>query len=128
MPAVLADAFLDDERFALLSELDSDMVQSFLDDAEADCKRIQIHATMGDRYLRAIKLLAAHRLVMWMNNQAGIAIAGAVSNINVSNGSQSVGFGGGSSSPDDPEALATTVFGREFALIRKQLPLCGFVI
>ena len=128
MPAILADTFLDDGRFSLFSDLDGDVVQTFLNEAESDCARIQITAAMGDRYLRAIRLLAAHRLVMWMNNQAGIAIAGSVSNINVSNGSQSVGFGGGSSSPEDPEALATTVFGREFALIKKQLPLCGFVI
>lgn len=126
--AVLAIDFLADARFAFLNELGEGTVQMLLDEAESDVTRMLPPAQWGDRYLRAIKLLAAHRLTMLQNAQAGVAIAGSLSNINVSNGSQSAGFGGGSSSAEDPEALASSVFGREFARLVRGLPLVGFVI
>lgn len=128
MTTILATDFLADARFALFVDMGTVTVQTLLDEAEADICRMLPPTQWGDRFLRAIRLLAAHRLTMAMNAQAGIAIAGSISNINVSNGSQSAGFGGGSSSAEDPEAYATTVYGREFAAIVRGLPLAGFVI
>lgn len=128
MPAVLATNFLSSDRYQLLADVDAGVVQTYLNEAEQDCDRMASAAEWGNRYLRAIQLLAAHRLTVWLNQQSGVAIAGAVSNINVSNGSQSIGFGGGGSSPDDPEGFQTTVYGREFWMMRKQMPFIGFSI
>jgi hypothetical protein len=120
--------FLADARFAQLADLGEGVIEAVLNDASADCDRVGGQFIWGNRYERAIKLLTGHRLTVHQNQQAGMALAGAISNLNVSNGSQSVGFGGGSSSPEDPEAFASTVFGREFAGLVKGLPLCGLVI
>ena len=125
---VTVDDFLNSDHFLILSSLDSSLIQEYLNEAAQDCDRMMPAGEWGNRYNRAIKVLAAHRLTMLMNNQSGVAIAGAVSNLNVSNGAQSVGFGGGAASADDPEALQTTVFGREFALMRKAVPWAGFTI
>ena len=126
MPLPLVDAsdYLADARYAQFADIGIDTVQAVLVDAEQDCPV----AVWGDRQLRGVKLLACHRLTNQQNQQSGVAIAGSISSLNVSQGSQSVGFGGGASTADDPEGYASTVCGQEFAKLYKGLAVTGFVI
>ena len=126
MPLPLIDAtdYLGDSRYQQFSSIGTDTVQAVLVDAEQDCPI----GVWGDRVLRGIKLLACHRLTQQQNQQAGVAIAGSVSSLNVSQGSQSVSFSGGASTAEDPEGYASTVCGQEFAKLYKGLAVTGFVI
>jgi hypothetical protein len=128
MPTILAADFLLDTRFTYLESLGLVTLQTLLDEAEADIIRLMPSVDWGDRYLRAIKLLAAHRATMTLHTQAGIAIAGNISSLNVSNGSQSASFGSGGGTDGDPEGLLSTTWGREFAAMRRGVPLVGVVI
>ncbi len=85
----------------------------------------------GDGTLRdrATKLWTCHRLTVAQNAQSGVAVAGNVTSLNVSQGSQSASFSGGSNNPNDPEGLTDTVCGRELLALRRRVMgnFTGFV-
>ncbi len=121
--------FLSDDRYSDFSnDFSDETITAVLAEVADDLPSSVWPDTLKDR---ATKLLTCHRLTVQRNAQAGIAIAGNITSLSVSQGSESASFSGGSSDRDaDPEGLMDTVCGREFCKLRLRIQgqITGFVV
>ncbi|MGC8710961.1 MAG: DUF4054 domain-containing protein [Leptodesmis sp.] len=127
---VTLDQFLADDRYAeFSSDFSDETIAAILAEA-ADDLPSDVWLNLKDR---ATKLLACHRLTTKRNaaeGGLGVAIAGNLTSLSVSQGNESVSFSGGTGDRDsDPEGLMDTVCGREFLKLRSRIRgrLTGFV-
>ena len=124
---VTVDQFLNDDRYAAFSNEFSDDVISIILQEAGDDLPDDVWLNLKDR---ATKLLACHRLTVQQNAQSGVAIAGNVTSLSVSQGNESISFSGGSGDRDaDPEGLTDTPCGRELLKLRSRVRgrLTGFI-
>jgi hypothetical protein len=126
--AVTVDQFLNDDRYAGFSDFSYEAIATTLAEAADDLPDSVWPATMKDR---AIKLLACHRLTKQRNaGELGVAIAGNLTSISVSQGSESASFAGSTGDRlADPEGLMDTPCGQELLALRRRVMgnLTGFV-
>jgi Protein of unknown function (DUF4054) len=102
MSAVVFSAFFD--LYPEFNNQPPSLVQAYLDDAEVECPE----SIWGARQQTAVSLLTAHRLAARVANVARM-----------------IGAADGGLYGNDIES---TIYGQEFARIRAQLPISGFVI
>lgn len=124
--AVSYDDFLGWRDFAdIFGDRAQSLVEDYLADAEADCPA----GVWTTKQSRSIKLLTAHRLTIAQSveDSSGF-VGGQISSMSVSQGSQSLSFGGVADSTLGGEQLARTVYGQEYLELRKRLPVVGFVV
>jgi len=98
-------------------DADRSLVESILADCHTDCPDL-VWLTRRDR---AVILLTAHRVRMYLNGQESGGMArGAITALSASQGSQSVSFAQ-ANADQDPESLNSTIYGLEFKRLQKGL-------
>lgn len=129
--AVTVDQFLGDDRYSSFGDsFSEETIAAILSEVDDDLPLDVWPVPLRDR---AIRLLACHRLTTQRNaaeGGLGVAIAGNLTSLSVSQGNESVSFSGGTGDRDtDPEGLMDTVCGREFLKLRSRIRgrLTGFV-
>jgi hypothetical protein len=96
---------------------DRSLVEGILEDCHVDCPDM----VWTSRRDRAVILLAAHRVRLYINGQEMGGLArGAITALSASQESQSVSFAQ-ANLEQDPEALDSTIYGREFKRLQKGL-------
>mgnify|MGYP001553164990 CR=1 FL=1 len=118
-------------RYPEFATTASALIDAVLAESEQDTP----YDVWGDRQIRAIKALTAHRLTMQERGNfggtggigGGGALLGSPQSLSVSQESQSVSFGSVQVDPTDPEGYKTTTYGTQYLKLRGSVPVTGFL-